>query len=110
MSMYFLEDSLLEKISFIIKLIGLYESNYIISEELYYVLDILLNFDISKDKNFEWSNILERLKKVINEDLAFFTTDIHDLNQTPELFWEDKFRELLIELKFDLINLINEKK
>lgn len=107
MSLYLNEKSFLEKLQLIIKLIENYENNILSWNEIYYILDLLLNFDLIKDKNFFNTEILENIKNIINIDLAFYTNNIKDLEENTELFWDDKLRIILLKLKIDITNALN---
>lgn len=98
MSLEFIENPFNEKLQLLLSLIKSYQSGTLSSDEIHYLLDIIISMDISKDNSFIWKDILEELKNY-NIKSAFYSSDLKDLNSTPELFWESWLKSLISELK-----------
>lgn len=102
MSLNLANNSYSEKITLLIKLIECYENKKLSSDEIHYLLETILFFDISKDEIFLWSEILSILENLVNIEFSFYTSDKNDLENTPELFWEEELRTKLVSLKNNL--------
>ena len=103
MSLYLMKNPLKEKVNLLIKLINLYIENKFTSDEIHHLLEIFIYTDISKDKSFVNSKIIEEIENIINIEFAFYTSNNEDLKEDKSLFWEDKLKILLINLKEKLI-------
>ena len=79
MTLFLQEDSSKEKCLLIIKIIDCYLANELSTDEIHYILDVLILKDILLDGAFS-QEIKGILKNLINFDFSFYSSEIKNVN------------------------------